>query len=513
MHASRIRIREGLARAMSRVSSARAVAATAAVAGIVIASVGTSGTAAALGFIFNQALTTVTTVHQGATGVSAATYQIDTTNTFSIGNTIYLKLEGVPNPTITNEAVGFSVAPAVAVSGPSNGAFGAGAVGDTTHDTMPTFTTALASSAGAAALLGVKDELVITLTNSSSGTTTDHYTFTLSNIEVTVGSAVPVGSINLHAYTGDGTGSLAPAVTIANVSSSAVNRLAGADRFATAIAVSSAEFPTAGSAGAVVIARSDEYPDALVGTALAAAKSAPLLFASGGVLTSPTEVEIQRVLPAGRTVYLLGGTSAIPANVATTLTTLGYTVVRYFGADRYGTALAVADALGDPSTVLLATGINFPDALAAGPAAAHVSGVVLLTDGSTLPASVSTYLTAHPGKVYAIGGPAVIADPPATALVGADRYATAVAVATRFFTAPTTIGVASGVTFADALAGGAMLARTGGPLTLSDPNALSAPTSTYLAANQNTLTTTSLFGGTAALSTFVQTEVGTALGQ
>lgn len=503
-----------MARAMSRASRARAVAAGVTVAGLVAAGVGgTSGTAAALGFIFNQALTAATTVHPGASSVSAATYQIDTTNTFSIGNTIYLKLEGVPNPTITNEAVGFSSLPNVAVSGPSIGAFGAGAVGDTVDDLTPTFTTALASSAGAAALLGVTDEFVITLTSSSAGTITDHYTFTLSNVELNVGSAVPAGSINLHAYTGDGTGSLAPAVTVANVSSTAVNRLAGADRIGTAVAVSNAEFPAAGSAGAVVIARSDDYPDALVGATLAAAKSAPLLFASGGVLPAQTAAEIQRVLTAGRTVYLLGGTSAIPTSVATTLTSLGYTVVRYFGTDRYGTALAVADALGDPSTVLLATGINFPDALAAGPAAAHLGGVVLLTDGTVLPASVSAYLAAHPRKVYAIGGPAVTADPSATALIGADRYATAVAVATQFFTAPTTIGVASGVTFADALAGGAMLAHTGGPLTLSDPNALSPVTSSYLTQNQSTLATTSLFGGAAALSSFVQSEVGTALGQ
>jgi putative cell wall-binding protein len=262
-----------------------------------------------------------------------------------------------------------------------------------------------------------------------------------------------------------------------------------------------------------VIARSDDYPDALVGTTLAAAKDAPLLFASGGTLLPTTEQEIQRVLPTGRTVYLLGGTSAIPATVATALTGLGYTVVRYAGTDRYGTALAVADALGDPTTVLLATGVNYPDALAAGPAAAHVGGVVLLTDGTTLPPSVSAYLTAHPGRVYAVGGPAVIAYPPATALVGTDRYATATAVATQFFTAPTTIGIASGATFADALSGGAMLAHAAGPLVLSDPGVLSAPTSSYLTTNQGTLTTTSLFGGTSALSSAVQSEVGTALGQ
>ncbi len=156
------------------------------------------------------------------------------------------------------------------------------------------------------------------------------------------------------------------------------------------------------------------------------------------VLTPATQAEIQRVLPAGGTVYLLGGTAAIPATVATSLTSLGFVPVRYAGADRFGTALAVADALNDPSTVLLATGVNFPDALAAGPAAAHVHGVVLLTNGSSLTPAVTAYLAAHPGTVYAIGGPAVAADPSATALSGADRYATAAAVASTLFAAPTT---------------------------------------------------------------------------
>ncbi len=77
--------------------------------------------------------------------------------------------------------------------------------------------------------------------------------------------------------------------------------------------------------------------------------------------------------------YLLGDTKSIPASVATQLTGLGYQVVRYGGADRYATAVAVADALGSPSTVLLATGTNFPDALAAGVGAAKAHGAVLLT--------------------------------------------------------------------------------------------------------------------------------------
>jgi len=49
-----------------------------------------------------------------------------------------------------------------------------------------------------------------------------------------------------------------------------------------------------------------------VGAALAAAKNAPLLFVNGS-LTPETQATIVRVLPAGGTVYLLGGTAAIPA--------------------------------------------------------------------------------------------------------------------------------------------------------------------------------------------------------
>jgi putative cell wall-binding protein len=301
------------------------------------------------------------------------------------------------------------------------------------------------------------------------------------------------------------------AATVSSTPGTPVN-LAGADRFGTAIAASVAQFPSSGSAKTVVLARADEYADALVGTTLAASLDGPLLFANGGSLTPATEAEIQRVLPAGSTIYLLGGTTAMPATVATTLTSLGYPTVRYAGADRYGTALAVAAALGNPTTVLLATGINFPDALSAGPAAAHLGGVVLLTDGTVMPAAVTAYLTAHPGTDYAIGGPAVTADPTATALSGADRYATATVVASTLFAAPTDVGVASGTAFPDALSGGAFQARNGGPILLSYPYSLSTATSTYLTGAKASITHTTTFGGTAALSATVQASIATALG-
>ena len=283
------------------------------------------------------------------------------------------------------------------------------------------------------------------------------------------------------------------------------DRLSGSDRYATATAISQAEFPS-GGASAVVLARGDDYPDALVGAPLAAAKNAPLLLTSGAVLPAPTKAELQRVLPAGATVYILGGTTAVPSSVEAELTALGYRAVRYSGPDRFATAVAVADALGAPSTVLLASGSNFPDALAAGPAAAKTHGVVLLTSGSQMPSSTAAYMSAHPGIAFAIGGPAAAADTSATPIAGADRYATAAAVAAKFFPHPTIVGFATGANFPDALAGGALMARNGDPLLLAG-GSLPTSTSSYLTSTQSSVTSEYIFGGTTVLPDAVLTTI------
>jgi hypothetical protein len=335
-------------------------------------------------------------------------------------------------------------------------------------------------------------------------------------------SALPVGTTHIYA-TYDGGGALpgsAASITVtegpasgsgaSSSCGSGVARLAGVDRLGTAVATSKAEFPSS-RAGAVVLARADEYADALVGAPLAAAKDAPLLLTSGALLPSITEAELTRVLPGGGTVYLLGGPSAIPTSVASQLTTMGYQTVRLAGNTRDATAIAVADALGDPTTVLLATGTDYPDALAAGPAAAHSDGAILLTDGAAIPSTTAAYLATHATTTYAIGGPASAADPAAISIRGSDRYSTAVDVATRFFAAPAAIGVATGTGFADALAGASFLARLDAPLLLTSPSQLPSSVAGYLAATRATVTSSYLFGGTTAVSSTVQAAINTAL--
>ncbi len=290
-----------------------------------------------------------------------------------------------------------------------------------------------------------------------------------------------------------------------------VDRLAGANRYETAVAVSRAQFRTADSAGAVVLARGDEFADALAGTPLAEAKHAPILLTRPNALLPATRREIDRVLDAGSTIYVLGGGAALAPPAVRPLRRAGYQVVRLAGHNRSATAVRIARALGNPATVFLATGANFPDGLAAGVVAADQRAAVLFTKGNTVPPATADYLRMHPGDRYAVGGPAAAAVPHATAVAGRSRYGTAAAVAERFFPAPVDAGVATGAAFPDALAAGARLASLDAPLLLSKPGRLAEPTHDYLARHGATLHRVEAYGGPAALADTVIDGIESAL--
>jgi putative cell wall-binding protein len=284
-------------------------------------------------------------------------------------------------------------------------------------------------------------------------------------------------------------------------------RLSGADRQSTAVAVSASAFPGA-SAFAVVLARADEFADALAGGPLAAAKHAPLLLTSSGSLDAVTAAEIQRVLPKGGTVYLLGGTSALSDAVANAITAMGDVPTRVAGADRYATAVAIAGVMGNPTTVFEASGTNFPDALSAVPAAVALHGAILLTNGAAQAAATSAYLTARATSRYAVGGPAAFADPSAIGIAGADRYATSDAVALAFFPTTAGVSVASGANFPDALAAGPVAGAAKQPMLLVPAaGALPEPITSYLTTHAGEIASVQGFGGTLAIADAVLSEV------
>ena len=291
-----------------------------------------------------------------------------------------------------------------------------------------------------------------------------------------------------------------------------VQRIAGTDAIGTSIAVSVAEFPAAHSAGAVVLARSDFFSDALAGGPLAAELGGPLLITPGAGISSAldprVQAEIQRVLPVGGTVYLLGGDLALSPAIDAALRALGYATQRLAGADEYATAVDIAEQLGNPATIFEATGLNFPDALSAVPAAIVRGAAILLTEGSVQAPETAAYLAGHPGDVrYAVGGPlaAFGADPSATGVYGQDLYGTSAAVASTFFAQASVFGAATGANFPDALSGGVFMGTPGrvGPMLLVEASLpLPAAVATYLDGDAS-LGSGYLFGGPLAVGTAV----------
>ncbi|MEV4515569.1 cell wall-binding repeat-containing protein [Dactylosporangium sp. NPDC049525] len=318
-------------------------------------------------------------------------------------------------------------------------------------------------------------------------------------------------------------------VTCQPIAVNAVERVWGQTALGTAIATSRYNWADNGVTGgvraqakAVVLSRDDRFVDALAGSALAVAKRGPLLITPTAGLHTQTRAEILRILGDTGTVYLLGGTLALSANIESMLKAMGFTVVRLWGQDEYATAVAVAKAITpEPDAVILATSLQYYDALAAGAAAgANPGTAIVLTAGDTMPAATAAYLNAlNPDRetgttMIAVGGPAVRALENAAArnqmpawpdsveyfpVYGATEFETAVAVADFFFVGPQTAAIATASTWFDALTGGAMVGANLGPLLLTSPASLSAPTRDYFSRNAASITNGVLIGGNLAL--------------
>jgi putative cell wall-binding protein len=151
------------------------------------------------------------------------------------------------------------------------------------------------------------------------------------------------------------------------------------------------------------------WPDALAAVPHAARAGGPLLLTKPDVLPAVIRAELQRLQP-GR-IIVVGGTSVVTQGVLQQLD--GYTtgaVIRLAGQDRYATAAQVSSfhmPSGAP-LVYVTTGDNFPDALAAGPAAAHRGAPTILVKGVIPAASAAELERLNPARIIVLGGPGVI---------------------------------------------------------------------------------------------------------
>jgi putative cell wall-binding protein len=186
-----------------------------------------------------------------------------------------------------------------------------------------------------------------------------------------------------------------------DLASEGATRLAGADRFATAAAISAHAFRS--SAPVAYVATGAGFADALAGAAAGALRGGPVLLVERDAVPSATAAELERLHPSS--IVVLGGTGAVSGTVAARLAQWSPSVTRAAGTDRYGTAVAVSSAIASASAAYLATGTNFPDALAGGVVAGAADAPLLLVPGRCVPNGVRAELTRlGVGRVVLLGG-------------------------------------------------------------------------------------------------------------
>jgi len=275
-----------------------------------------------------------------------------------------------------------------------------------------------------------------------------------------------------------------------------VTRVSGVDRYATSAAIADAGWPNALPSGStLLLATGENYPDAVAGAAAAGHLDVPLLLTANSQLSAAAKAEISRLKPAK--VALLGSAATLDDAIVSQVAALGPTVIRWQGTDRYGTAAAVSQATypSGATNVYLATGKAFPDALSGAALAAVAGGPLLLTDPTSLsPATAAELSRLHPSAVVVLGSTSAVSAAVANAAVsaaggaqlsrlqGPDRFQTADAVASVLVqvhggtSASNGIVVATGMKFADALAGAAWAGATDRPLLLVPGGYVTAPT-------------------------------------
>ena len=285
-----------------------------------------------------------------------------------------------------------------------------------------------------------------------------------------------------------------------------IERLYGEDRYETAVEISKEAYPD--GSGAVVLARGDEFPDALAGAPLAMDRGGPLLLTRPGELPDSTAAEIDRLMPWGGTVYVLGGPAAVSEDVREELENKDYDVERVHGDNRYETAVEIAEKLYmEPGKVFLTTGEDFADAVSISSIAAMRGAPILLSEHDNLNDATSDYLDERGGEladVHVVGGPAALSDDvysqagATNRIYGENRWLTALSIAETFFQTPYQVNLATGEKFPDALSGGLYAALRGSPVLLSRPEEMPPEVENYIQ-TQPELDTLAIFGGESSI--------------
>lgn len=187
-----------------------------------------------------------------------------------------------------------------------------------------------------------------------------------------------------------------------------VERIDGSNRIETSVNVAKKIDALRGQDPTTVfLAKSTDYPDALTasgfgGNAALHPTFAPVLLNPTAELDASVQSYLEDAKPNLVQAYLMGGTAALSADVASDVGGI-VTTTRLGGTNRYATAVTAAKNFfpSGPTALAFASGENFPDALVLGPfvgrmdasgQTASYSMPIIPVKKDSVPSEVSTYI-------------------------------------------------------------------------------------------------------------------------
>ncbi|MDP4178886.1 MAG: cell wall-binding repeat-containing protein [Bacillota bacterium] len=306
------------------------------------------------------------------------------------------------------------------------------------------------------------------------------------------------------------------------------DRISGVNRYDTSVQIANKNWTTSDYA---VLARGDDFADALSSGPLAKAYNAPVLLSQTGKLDQEVLDEI--ISLKVKTIFIAGGTGAISADIEAVLESKSISVKRFSGKDRFETSELIAAQIkikiGKVNDVAIATGLNYPDALSIAPIASSKDAPIILTNGKEISDSAKKFITDNGvTNTYIIGGTGVISldiennvdkltingvNLKAVRLGGKDRYDTNAKIIDYFKDSidfsKIYLAVGDGQTstdgFPDALSGSALAGANNAAIVLAYKQ-LSSYLTDLLSKYLKTDSTIIAFGGVAVISDTVLTN-------
>ncbi len=295
----------------------------------------------------------------------------------------------------------------------------------------------------------------------------------------------------------------------ANASTS-INRIAGYDRYQTAVAISQTGWPD--GAATAILAYGENFPDALSAGPLAHKYNSPILLTGSSTLNEDTAQELKRLKV--KKVFIVGGSAVVSKAIEMQLPTLSITAVRLAGQDCYETSLKVAQEVGISKGVFVTTGLDFPDALSIAPIAAAKEMPILLVPREELTSVQKTFLSKS--KIpysYIVKGSTEISDnvvnqfPNYEVITGADPYERNINLIKRFASDldSDTVYIATGEFFPDALTASALAQKGKNALILLKRDTI--PYSAQAFIRSNLISNFNILGGQSVISASTESSL------